>query len=355
MRPVSQGFALAELLVATAVLAVFAMGMAMLARLAADSARVQPETTDADQRLRAGLEMLRSRLGAAGLGSAVGAGAGPLNRRVPVVFPHRRTPGSSDPELGAFEDRFTVLSVPYEGTLVAVSEAMGSTASTIRVTGGAGCPTSAPACRFSRGMRAVVFDTSGAHDLFLLAGVDADTLQPSAPLSRVYTPALGAAVVPVEVRSVYFDVGLAQLRTVGGSGVSAPALDHVVGLRVRYLGDARPPPAPRPPLGLEGCLFDQEGATRLPELPPTWGTLVELTPAMLGDGPVCGSAPHRFDADIFRIRALRVTLRVAAPSPSLRGSDPLLFRRPGSAANTATVPDREATIDVAPANLRDGG
>ena len=50
----------------------------------------------------------------------------------------------------------------------------------------------------------------------------------------------------------------------------------------------------------------------MPALAPDTGPWVELTTTMLSDGPWCGRTPWRFDADLFRLRLLRVTLGLDA-------------------------------------------
>src|SRR3712207_8894933 len=48
----------------------------------------------------------------------------------------------------------------------------------------------------------------------------------------------------------------------------------------------------------------------------------------------------RSDPDLLRIRKIKVTLRVQVAAESLRGSDPVLFRNPGVARESARqVPD----------------
>jgi hypothetical protein len=64
-------------------------------------------------------------------------------------------------------------------------------------------------------------------------------------------------------------------------------------------------------------------------------SLSELTGAELTDGPFCGIAPNRFDADLLRIRRVRVSLRVDAPTGSA-GRQP---------------PPMELSFDVTPPNL----
>ena len=82
--------------------------------------------------------------------------------------------------------------------------------------------------------------------------------------------------------------------------------------------------------------------------------LLRLDPALLTDGPWCpdSSDPGRFDADLLRIRRIRVTLRVQASAASFRGPIGPLFMRGGSATSVHhLVPDQEIQFDVTPRNL----
>jgi hypothetical protein len=78
---------------------------------------------------------------------------------------------------------------------------------------------------------------------------------------------------------------------------------------------------------------------------------------MLRDGPWCpdSAAVRRFDADLFRVRLVRVRVRVEAATASMRGRSGSLFRRGGTSAPlVSALPDMEGVIDVAPRNLRWG-
>ena len=97
---------------------------------------------------------------------------------------------------------------------------------------------------------------------------------------------------------------------------------------------------------------------RLAALGPANGSLVKLTKAQLTDGPWCPDATNvnRFDADLLRIRKIRVSLRVQAADMSLRGgvtpdaSSP--FVRAGtSKGGYGYVPDQLIQFDVAPRNM----
>ena len=71
--------------------------------------------------------------------------------------------------------------------------------------------------------------------------------------------------------------------------------------------------------------------------------------ARLADGPWCGTAPFRFDADLFRVRRVRVRLRLEADTDVVRSRTPARGARAGWATAPArVVRDVEIAIDVAP-------
>jgi len=95
--------------------------------------------------------------------------------------------------------------------------------------------------------------------------------------------------------------------------------------------------------------------SRLVPLPAEASGLARLPLSAFTDGPWCpdGASPNRFDADLLRIRLVRVTLRVQAQSASVRGTDMHWFSRPGAAREAARlVPDLEVYVDVAIRNTR---
>ena len=70
------------------------------------------------------------------------------------------------------------------------------------------------------------------------------------------------------------------------------------------------------------------------------------------DGPWCGAGAWRFDADLLRVRAVRVGLRLQAASQAVRGLSPLWFGRPGRAARPGQeVRDVELDTFVTVPNL----
>ena len=162
-----------------------------------------------------------------------------------------------------------------------------------------------------------------------------------------------------------------------------PVLDEVVGLNFEYYGDPQPPAmvdgnglksqdvtyGPRPPvLGQvkgtwpagENCTIQVVGGIQQPRLANLGaaGTgLVRLTAAQLTDGPFCpdGTNTNRFDADLFRIKKIRVSLRLQTGDASLRGSltdgQNAMFVNTGRATGDRQVFDQQIRFDVTPRNM----
>ena len=146
--------------------------------------------------------------------------------------------------------------------------------------------------------------------------------------------------------------GIPQLTQYDGFLTERPVVDHVVGLSFEYLGEPEPPrlragadpgvtpppwttygPSP-PPVGIddaattwgagENCTFivrDGRHEPRLAALGPP-GDLVPLPPSLLGDGPWCpdDAAPGPFDADVLRVRQVRIRVRAEAGARAMRGA-----------------------------------
>jgi prepilin-type N-terminal cleavage/methylation domain-containing protein len=378
----SKGVTLSELLVALTIVLVVAAGVVKLANDARVFFLVQPEVMDVTQRARVGVDLLIDELTNAGAGASLGADAGPLIRWIPPVIPSRyQGSGASDAAGSFFTDRMTIVTATEDVPLVAVRGAMPDPSSAVPIAGQAGCPAGDDVCGFRDGQRVAVFDRAGAFDL---ATVRAPAAWPGAPfgsalllhdpstIAKAFREEDDARVVQVRAVTYYFDGARNQLRRATGPRADAPVLDDVVGLSMRYFGDRAPPSSPRPPPGVANCLFDVAGAPALPSLPPDDGDQVELTAALLSDGPWCGSAgpaggagpsdsaggsasATMFDADLYRLRRIRVTLRVQANAAWARGRDPSLFQRPGASTSVRLlVPDYVVTFDVSPRNLQTG-
>lgn len=388
------GFTLIELLVALTIALIVSAGVVKLADDARTFFAVQPEMMDVTQRARVGVDLLIDELTTAGAGASVGADAGPLNRWIPPIVPARYQGGSatggsgaSDPPGQVFFDRLTIITAVEDVPFVAVRGAMAGPPSAVPIAVAAGCPAADAVCGFRAGQRIAVFDRTSAFDL---ATVSAATAIPgssgspgaSAPaglasllhdpssLSKSFREEDDARVAQVRAVTYYHDVARNQLRRVTGPRADGPVLDDVVGLSFRYFGERAPPVSPRPPPGEANCLFDATGVPALLALAPDDGEQVELMEGLMTDGPWCGAgvgpaagpgaAPSAggfvFDADLYRVRRIRVTLRVQANPEWARGLDRTLFRRPGmGTAPRLLVPDYVITFDVSPRNLAGGG
>ena len=87
------------------------------------------------------------------------------------------------------------------------------------------------------------------------------------------------------------------------------------------------------------------------------GPLVKLGKSKLTDGPWCpdDSTESRYDADLLRVRKVKVTMRVQVAQKSMRGVDTALFLRPGtSRGGERYIPDQEIAFEVSPRNLNFG-
>jgi hypothetical protein len=113
----------------------------------------------------------------------------------------------------------------------------------------------------------------------------------------------------------------------------------------------------------ENCLFMVSGGVQVPRtematpLCPVNGPLVKLSSSRLSDGPWCpdSSMANRFDADLLRVRKVRVTLRVQVGAKQLRGPTGTFFLRGGTATGgNRYIPDQEISFEVTPRNLNFG-
>ena len=217
------------------------------------------------------------------------------------------------------------------------------------------CPPDADdLCGFKDGMSLLIFDDTGAWDSFEVTNVQSSALHMQHRgdrLSKAYDA--GASIVQAEFHTYYLNSNTHQLMHYDGLTTDLPVADHVVGLTFQYYGDPNPPLVPKPVIGVSNCVFDASGNSVMPTLPATSGSLVELTGAMLSDGPWCGvGGSSQFDADLYRVRKVRVTVRTEAGDAQFRGANSSLFVRPGtSQGGVQSIPDFAMTYEVSPRNL----
>lgn len=327
------GFSLVEVLVAMLVTLIVVGAAVGLANPHTLAARVQPDSVDAQQRLRTVVEVLSHDLYDVGAGVDTGTLAGPLGRFLPPVIPRLIGLNHADPPGLIRQDAITLLRVPEAGAQSALSTPL--VMPTARLLALPGCPVTRPACGLAPGDGLVLFDDQGHFDMFSVIsalGLNADLRHRGLQPASVY-PA-GSQAAEAELRSYYFDAAQRQLRFSDGDATDQPVVDGLTRVTFEYFGSPAPPRLPKPAAGVANCLYDAAGVPDPTLLTLAAGSdgLAALTPAMLGDGPWCGAGDTRFDADLLRIRRVRVTAAAAISAPG----------RPVS-----------ITFDIAPRNLAD--
>lgn len=353
-----RGFSLIEVLVAMGIVLVVTGAIFSVVNPSQGVFRVQPEVSDMHQRMRVAVDRLSRDLLMAGAGPYSGPAGGALTNFFAPVGPYRTGRFTSAPGQNSHyrPDAISLLYVPDTASQTTIRDPMAEeTSAVINLNAQPGCPLTEPLCGFGEGQVVLISDDTGAWDTGRVTGLQASTLhvQHRGQLARAYEA--GAQITVVEAHSYYLDPAQDQLRHDDGWGTDLPLVDNVVDLQFRYFGDADPPTGPNPRVGAGTCLFDANGNPRLAQLGPS-GTLVELTETGLTDGPWCTAtavAPEdRFDADLYRVRKVRVTLRIQAAASDMRGSDAALFMRPGQAkAGARLVPDYVVRFEIAPRNM----
>lgn len=338
------GYSVVELVVATAVMLTATGAVFHLLDDGMARSTIWNESADLHQRARVAAEVLSSEIRAAGAGSA----SGPLQRSFAAVEPRRRTPGDATTEA------ITLRHVPNHAPWSTLAGPLPPGGSVVGIARRPGCPHGTTACGFRPGMDAVVFD-AGNRDAVLIQSTGADALsviERQGPRSVTY--GAGAEIVQIVETTMYFDSVQRTLRREHPGVSDLPLLDNVVGLRFDYFGEPNPPLWPRPPVGVANCLYDAVGAAvPLPVLAADHGPLATLPVAILSDGPMCGSGATAFDVDLLRVRKIRASIRLQTGVPTLRGPDPRLFARPGTARVTERMlPDVSFAIEVAPRNIQ---
>jgi type II secretory pathway pseudopilin PulG len=384
-----RGFTLAELLIAGTLVLLVMTGLAAVVDPSHAAARAQAAATDVRLRLRAASEAIAAELRGAGSGPAGGVYGRPLGGFAPAVLP-LRLGSRGDPPGVARPDALTVITAAGVGASAELATVFVPGAGAAQIAASPGCPSGDPTCGVRVGLSVVLVDERGQWDLFTVATVAGASLGllPRGAISGRPFPA-GSRLIPVNVVCFFLRPGTAaeglQLMTGDGDQWELPVVDHLTGLTFDLLGDPSPPrlgsaggmpgaatygPNPPPPghdtitddwPAGENCTFlagASGQASRLPVLSGGAGaSLVPLSASMLTDGPWCpdGSAANRYDADLLRVRAVRVTIQAEAASAAARGADPRLFLHPGlSRDRSGVASDQKVVIDVVPRALQAG-
>jgi hypothetical protein len=388
------GFTLIEMIVSMGIMLAVLGGVFSAFNPAQGAFQTQPEFSDMQQRLRVGNDRLYNGLIVAGAGSYSGSAVGTLGNFFAPVLPYRAGAIDSDPSRGVYfrDDAITIFHIPTTASQCTIRDKMPQPSSEVKVNAEPGCPAGDELCGFEAGMRVVIFDDTGSYDFFTITNVQTASLhlQHRPPInpsdfSKAYD--VGARISQINTDAYYWRQDPAtntfQLMHYDLGAVDTPLIDDVVGLRFEYLGDATPPVlrapvtdpvgpwtsyGPKPPaLGAPGgewpdgenCAFTVVAGAQVSRLatlgPP--GSLAPLTAAQLADGPWCPGPtnPNRYDADLHRVRQIRVTFRVQTGVALLRGPAGVLFSRAGVGRDASRlVPDQAVQFDVTPRNLNLG-
>jgi len=350
-----RGFSLLELLVSTAIMMVVTGAIFAMVNPSQGTAKAQPEVSDIQQRMRIGSDTLFKELMMAGAGPYFGARTGSLLNFFAPVMPRRLGYEAPDDTRSAASDRLTLSYIPNSYSQTTIDKAMPPNSSEMKVTYPPNCQVPKELCGFEEGMTVIIFDNTGHWDTFTLTQVQdaAGHLQHHGQMLN-YTYEAGSTIT-VAVSYTYFrDANTNQLMRYDGYKTTIPIVDNVVDLKFEYFGDPAPPTKPDPGVGgAANCLYDaMHNLVGLPTLAADEGSLAILPLEQLKDGPWCGGGDNEFDADLLRVRKVRVTLRMQASDVSVRGTNPLLFLNPGRATQSmAMVPDYVVRFDITPRNM----
>jgi prepilin-type N-terminal cleavage/methylation domain-containing protein len=267
-----RGFSLVEMLIALLITLVVGGATFRLMNQAQAMFAVQAEVPDMQQRLRVASQSISRDVLAAG------------SAWFPSIVPHRRGMKSPD-AAGTFRgDRLSVLFVSALAARTTVEQPVDGSGVVV-VKAQPGCPAGDPLCGFRADTLAVIFDQTGAYDVFRISSValDPPALTHSGfPLSKNYEA--GANIAEAQTVTYWHQVdaraGVSQLMKYDGDETDLPLIDNVASLQFEYFAD-----------GL---------------------SLIEAS--SLTDGPWLPDATfaNRFDADLLRVRRVRVTVRVRA-------------------------------------------
>jgi type II secretory pathway pseudopilin PulG len=362
MTPVSRshrssqaGYTLIELLVSTAIMITVTGAIFSLMNPAQGNAQTQPEVADMQQRMRMANETIFKELVIAGAGPYQGPVRGALVNFFAPILPRRVGFQNPDDPTTFRDDTITLSYIPNSYSQTTISQSMPTPSSELKVTDQPNCPADTDKlCGFNDGDDVIIFDTSGNFDIFTITKVQdaaAHMQHRGEELSTAYNA--GASITQIVSNTYYLNSQTNQLMRYDGYTEDLPIVDNVVALKFEYFGDPNPPMQPEPPKDQANCLYDAaHNYVGLPTLTADEGSLAALPANMLTDGPMCGGGNNAFDADLLRVRKVRVTMRVQVANPALRGSDTAFFKNPGtSRGGEKFVPDYNVSFEVSPRNL----
>ena len=299
-----RGMSIIELLIAMTILLAILGSVFRLVSPANASAIVQVEIQDMQQRARVVTDTLAHDLRLAGAGATLEPRPGPLTEYLPAIAPAAWSGALADPPGTARDDRLTLTYVPPLALATLTTAAIDPGALRLEVADGPFCPAARPVCGFADGDLLLAFDGTGRFDTFRLdLSSGMPMLVPCAAAFASHYDA-GATVVRAVSRTYYRDTGSNEMLVLDGAGAPQPIVDHIVALRFEYTaGDGTP--------------LDGE----------------------LANGPWSGEGATLFDADLRRVRRVRVIFTIRS---GLSGSGAL------------EIPDLTSAFEIALRNTAGG-
>jgi hypothetical protein len=272
----TSGHTLVEAVVALGLMLLVMAGVITLVLHTGRLARSHPDRFEAHQRARVALDLITRDLRTAGAGVYLGPATGPLTTAFPAIWPRRIGRGGDAPT-SVRKDALTILTVPDTLAQTRTLGVTGPSSRTLIVDPAAHCTPSRPACGFGVGTTIGVFDPSGRVGLWVVNRVVAQTLSLDALTTSDDELSAGSVVTELVVRGYWRDAGSNQLRYFDGDATDQPVIDGVTALAFQY--------------------FDDHG---------------ELDVGLFADGPWRSSGTTVFDADVLRVRRVRVSLTIVA-------------------------------------------
>jgi hypothetical protein len=393
LRRNERGFTLTEMMISTGIMIAVTGAVFHMMNPAQGTFQAQPEVADMQQRMRVAVDSLQKDLVMAGAGTYTGSSAGALYNYFAPIMPYRKGDVSPDPPGTFRSDAITVLYVPPTPAQTTIRDDMPRPSAQLKVNGQANCPPNKhdALCGFEKGMRVLIFDPSGAWDAITITSVQDEALHLGHDGNLSVPYQAGANITQVATHTYYLKADNVaktyQLMHYDGYLTDLPVVDNVVSLAIEYFGEPAPPAllpnksladtkgpwttyGPKPPaLGVnnandswpagQNCTFNVVNGQHVPRLATLANGVgqVKLDPAIFSEGPRCPDDANddAYDADLLRIRRVRMRLRVQVAAAALRGPAGVLFKYGGSSqGGERFVPDQEISFDVTPRNMNLG-
>ncbi len=249
------GFSLLEIVIATALMLLVTAGVFSLMDPAHGSFATEPEKADLQQRLRVAADALSKDLIMAGAGAYLGTSVGSLSAFFAPVLPLRQGATNADPAGTFATDRITMMYVPSTAAQTTLSADLSPISLALQVNPESGCPRDVSLCGFTSGMSVLVYDDTGAYDMFTITSVIGASAQmsinrPADAATRTYQKDVTKVVEAVSHTYYLKRNGATETRQLmhydGTSHADVPVVDHVVGLTFDYYGDPNPPALKKP-------------------------------------------------------------------------------------------------------------